>query len=333
MDLNIVKFIQKANCGFLDGVNTIITILGETSMFFMLFVAIYLCYRKEFAVKFYFFFILSGITNSLFKGAFKRARPYTYDGVIDVRHTTGYSFPSGHSQNYALQASLIGCEYFKNNKNKKYRIILGVCLGVVGLLVGLSRVYLGQHFLSDVLVGLLLGTLFGIGLELLFRLIPAKIKNKCTTKRVLIGCVPVVLVLLMLVEGFNIISGHTLDVFYTYLAIYLALMIGYSIDCIYIKYSEHAVWYIQLFKIFLAGLGIVGLSFAFSWIKIELVKNFVFYFTSTLYVTLGLPTLFKFLLKEKQQTKEVKENEVVSTNDVEEVVANNTENTQEQIEK
>lgn len=326
MDLNIVKFIQKANCGFFDSVNTVITILGETSMFFMLFVAIYLCYKKEFAVKYYFFFILSGIANSLVKGIVKRPRPYTYDGVINVRNTTGYSFPSGHSQNYALQASLIGCEYFKNNKNKKHRIILGVSLGVVGLLVAFSRVYLGQHFLSDVLVGLFLGALFGIGLELLLKLIPQKIKNKCTTKRILIGLVPLVLILVMLVEGFNIISGHTLDVFYTYLAIYLALMIGYSIDAVYIKYTEHAVWYIQLFKIFLAGLGIVGLSFAFSWIKIELVQHFVFYFTSTLYVTLGLPVLFKFLLKEKSKS-DTQQTEVMQETSVE------NKNTKEQTEK
>lgn len=304
MEVNIVKFFQKASCSFLDGVNSVITVIGETSMLFMLFVAIYLCYRKEFAVKYLFFFMLSGLINGAIKSAVARPRPYTYDGVLDVRHTTGYSFPSGHSQNYALQATLIGIEYSKYEKRNSKRWILYSSLIVVGLLVAISRIYLGQHFLTDVLVGLCLGTILAFGFETLFNLIPQKFKKIVTTQSVLLGLIPIAMILIVIIEYLNLGSESMLDMFYTYLAIYVGLVVGYSVDKAYINYKEDAVWYVQLCKIVIAVLGIVTLSFAFDWVSNQVVRNFYFYLTSTLYVTLVLPLLFKLIFKDKYLKQE-----------------------------
>lgn len=312
MEVNIVKFFQKASCSFLDGLNSLITVIGETSMFFMLFVAIYLCYKKEFAVRYLFFFMLAGLINGAIKSAVARPRPYTHNGVIDVRHTTGYSFPSGHSQNYALQASLIGIEYTKQQKKKNW--VLYITLIVVGVLVAISRIYLGQHFLTDVLVGLALGTILAFGFNALFNLIPQKAKKVMSTQVVLVALVPVALILIVLVEYLNLGSASMLDMFYTYLAIYIGVLVGYSVDKAYIGYKEDAVWYVQLCKIVIAVAGIAGLNFAFGWITNEVVKHFYFYLTSTLYVTLILPFMFKLIFNDKYK----KENKNCDTNNKEE---------------
>lgn len=312
MDLSIVKFIQRASCDFLDKVFSFLTVLGESSMFFMMFVAIYLCYKKDFAVRYMFYFILGSAFNDVLKSVFARPRPYTHSGVLDVRHTSGYSMPSGHSQSFALQATMIGGEFCRNNNSKKHRLTVIITLVVLGFIVGLSRIYLGQHYLTDVLVGLAIGVLFAIGLEILFNLIPAKVKKFISTRAFLLLMIVPVLIMIVLVEYCNLGNANFVTFFYTYVAIYLGVLIGYNIDKTFVQYKERAVWYIQLIKIAIACVGIVLLSFAFEGIVNEMVRNFCFYFTATLYVTAVLPVIFKLVFGDKYAVNdcktEVKEN-------------------------
>ena len=299
MDLNIVKFIQKASCDFLDGVFSVITVMGETSMLFMMFAAIYLCYRKDFAVKYLFYFMLSGVVNMGVKGVFDRPRPYTQSGVLDVRHTTGHSFPSGHSQNIAIQSTMIGKEYCKIDKQFKHRLWVIIALAVVCVLVGLSRIYLGQHYLTDVLVGLVLGFGLVFVFDMLLKLVPAKIKKFVSVRALLLILLIPVMIAIAVIEYGEIGSEHLLVTFYTYLAIYLGTLIGYSIDKTYIKYKESAVWYVQVIKIAITCMGVALLTLVFRGISSELVKSFSFYFAATLYVTGVLPFVFNYMFKEK----------------------------------
>lgn len=295
MDLQIVKFIQRASCDFLDSIFSFITVIGETSMLFMMFVAIYLCYKKDFAVKYLLFFMISGAFNSVLKSIVSRPRPYTHSGVLDIRHTSGYSFPSGHSQNSAFQATMISTEYCKQNKQLKYRLWVIIPLIVTCLLVGFSRIYLGQHYLTDVLMGLALGVGLALLLQFLFSLIPSKVKKFLSVRAVLLILIIPVLLILVLVEYGNMGSESMVTTIYTYLAIYMGVLVGYNIDKTYIKYQEQSPWQIQVIKIFVACVGIALLSFSFKGISNETVRSFSFYFTATLYVTALLPFVFKLL--------------------------------------
>lgn len=298
-EVSIVKFVQKLSCSFLNSVNSVLTVIGETSMLFMVFIALYLCYNKDFAVKYLFIFMISGIINGVIKAIVGRPRPYNYDGVLDIKHTGGTSFPSGHSQNYSVQATTLGIEYFKNDKTRKNRILVVVGLTLLGLIVAFTRIYLGQHFLSDVTVGLALGVAIAIIINSLLSLIPSKIRAIFNIQTILLMLIPLLLILVMLIEYFNLLNASLLNTFYSYLAIYLAILIGYIVDKNYIKYNEKSVWYLQILKILIAGLGILALSYAFKWVKDNTVMHFYYYFTSTLYVTLFLPLLFKFVFKNK----------------------------------
>ena len=92
------------------------------------------------------------IINQILKHIFKRSRPTEFR-IIDE---SGYSFPSGHSMvSMAVYGYLIYLVY-KNIKNKYLKWILIVVLSILIILIGISRIYLGVHYTSDVLGGYLL---------------------------------------------------------------------------------------------------------------------------------------------------------------------------------
>lgn len=90
------------------------------------------------------------LLNIGLKSFFERPRPDN----LRIIEETGFSFPSGHSMaSMAFYGYLIYL-IFTNVKNKKLRNILCILLGTLVLLIGLSRIYLGVHYTSDVIAGL-----------------------------------------------------------------------------------------------------------------------------------------------------------------------------------
>ena len=92
------------------------------------------------------------ILNQLLKRVLQRPRPTEYR-IIEEK---GYSFPSGHSMvSMAFYGYLIYLIY-KYVENKYVKWILISLLSVLICLIGISRIYLGVHYTSDVLGGFLI---------------------------------------------------------------------------------------------------------------------------------------------------------------------------------
>lgn len=102
--------------------------------------------RKVFIVN-----LLSIFTiNYILKLIFSRERPIN----INIITETGYSFPSGHAMiSLAVYGFLAYLLWKSDYKNKKIGIILLIVLIV---LIGISRIYLGVHYTSDVLGGFII---------------------------------------------------------------------------------------------------------------------------------------------------------------------------------
>ncbi|MDT2755778.1 phosphatase PAP2 family protein [Enterococcus asini] len=92
---------------------------------------------------------IAGIVNPLIKLAIYRQRP-TLEHLVTE---TSYSFPSGHSAtSMVLFGTLIFC-LVGLVKIKPLRFALQIILGLVIFTIGISRIYLGVHFPTDILAG------------------------------------------------------------------------------------------------------------------------------------------------------------------------------------
>lgn len=92
------------------------------------------------------------ILNQLLKRILQRPRPEEFR----IINESGYSFPSGHSMiSMAFYGFLIYLIY-KNVKNKYLKWSLIAVLGILIISIGISRIYLGVHYTSDVVAGFLI---------------------------------------------------------------------------------------------------------------------------------------------------------------------------------
>jgi|SRR5687768_4058357 len=102
--------------------------------------------------------LVSGVSNELIKGAIQRPRPAI--NLVDVFEVlTSYSFPSGHVMFYTILFGFFWYVIYTMLKRSYLRNLLLTLLGSLILFVGVSRIYLGQHWASDVLGAYLLGGL------------------------------------------------------------------------------------------------------------------------------------------------------------------------------
>ena len=90
--------------------------------------------------------------NQLLKHILKRPRPTGYR-LIEV---SGYSFPSGHSMVSMAYYGFLIYLIYKYVKNKYIKWISICILSIFICLIGISRIYLGVHYTSDVLAGFLI---------------------------------------------------------------------------------------------------------------------------------------------------------------------------------
>ena len=141
--------------------------MGEEIIILGILVTLYCAFNKEFALRLCFLTITSTCVNNTIKAFARVPRPFTR-GVSCVRESTatGYAFPSGHTQSFATWSSALA---FRLQKRW-----FSVLVGVLIFLVGFSRLYLGAHYPSDVIVGIILG----VGISLLGHFFYDKAKSK-----------------------------------------------------------------------------------------------------------------------------------------------------------
>lgn len=157
MDVLLSQYIYSWRSSFLNPIMEFISLLGaDFTLIAGSVVAILLALKKHRheAQLFVSVLVLGVLINNVLKLFFQRPRP-TIDPLFDL--SASFSFPSGHAMNSFIFYCLLAYFVYHFTKNRTLSIWASIAaLGLI-LLIGLSRVYLGVHYPSDVIAGYIAG--------------------------------------------------------------------------------------------------------------------------------------------------------------------------------
>jgi undecaprenyl-diphosphatase len=108
----------------------------------------------------------AGALNQRLKPYYGRSRP---DAVKHVQYVETPSFPSGHALLSTSVYGTLGAIGISLLRERRLKIYLFVVTTLLVVLIGLSRIYLGVHYPSDVLAGWILGAAWSLACWLLAR--------------------------------------------------------------------------------------------------------------------------------------------------------------------
>ncbi|QGU95738.1 phosphatase PAP2 family protein [Clostridium bovifaecis] len=169
VDKLVINYVQSIRNDTLSTIMVFISKSGDTivAIIFTILIIIYFYMRnKEREAKFYAVNILAiAIISQSVKYLSRRPRP-TGDWLVDIG---GYSFPSGHSI-ISMAGALILIYFilsFLNNRILAH--IISIFIFIYAALIGLSRVYVGVHYISDVVGGWAIASLWVFITLLIFR--------------------------------------------------------------------------------------------------------------------------------------------------------------------
>lgn len=156
-DKTISYFFYSMRSPLLTKIIEVITFFGSGTFLVpaSAIIIIYLFIKKHKKESFLFFIILfmGFILNILIKIIVKRPRPDLSPLLIEP----SFSFPSGHSMNSFIFYALLAYLIFHFTKNKRLAFIISFISTLLIFLIGVSRIYLGVHFPSDVIAGFIAG--------------------------------------------------------------------------------------------------------------------------------------------------------------------------------
>ena len=129
-----------------------ISFLGQEEFFLVVMPAIYWCIDAGLGLRLGVMLVVTSATNGWLKMIFQAPRPYWFDRRVSAfAIETSFGMPSGHSQSAMAMWGLMAWA-------RRYRW-LGWLAGGVIFLTGISRIYLGVHFVDQVLVGWMVGAI------------------------------------------------------------------------------------------------------------------------------------------------------------------------------
>lgn len=159
--IQVVLWLQRGGDGWVGLMNGF-TFTGNIEFYLLMLPLIYWTMDRRLGVRVAFFLLVSIVINNVGKMLLHSPRPYWYDVQVQLWTDPEFSFglPSGHAQNAVIMWGLLA---FYGRRVWGWLVAIGLIF-----LTGLSRIYLGVHFPTDVLAGWLLGALLlwgGVGWE------------------------------------------------------------------------------------------------------------------------------------------------------------------------
>lgn len=166
----------------------IVSLFGIEEFYLALLPLIYWCLNKQLGKHYAYVFVVAVILSPLLKHAFRDPRPYWLDSQLGLSVETSYGIPSGHAllgaTTYFFLAGWI---------RRRWAWVLALLLAII---MGLSRIYLGVHFVHDVIAGFLVAMLLLIIYFVWQRTLAARFSKRILGFRLMVAiAIPLILLL------------------------------------------------------------------------------------------------------------------------------------------
>lgn len=248
--MKVLYALESIRVPWLDTVMAAITHLGEETVFMVAALFVFWCVSKRHGYYLLAIGFAGTVLNQFLKLLFRIPRPWVLDSNFTIvesarAQATGYSFPSGHTQNAI--GTFGGIARFTRRKWVR------IAAAVIAVLVPLSRMYLGVHTPLDV------GVAAVIAVALVFALYP--LMERSDSQHGVMGAVLAVMLALAAgyllfvslyrfpadVDAANLASG--VENAWKLLGATIGMLVGWWLDVRFIHFDTRAVWYVQLIKL------------------------------------------------------------------------------------
>jgi membrane-associated phospholipid phosphatase len=209
--LEVIRGIQTLSTPPLDLVMKVLTLLGEPGLGIAVALFVYWTVDSRKGFTFFFLLFFSFALNNALKALLQTPRPFVLDPSVGLILETGFSTPSGHAQSSATFWTLLA--WLCLQKHRKAGAVLAVLVPVI---VSFTRLYLGVHFPTDVLLGLIAGYLCALGGILFYARFAAFFAGLRPSFRAL--------AIAVLCLAFNALSGGKVDA--------SGALFGFTLGCI-----------------------------------------------------------------------------------------------------
>lgn len=301
--MEFLRFLEGLRTPFMDTLMSLITQLGDELFFMVIAITMFWCIDKRRGYYLLSVGFVGTVLNQFLKLVFRVPRPWVLDPDFTIVESareaaTGYSFPSGHTQNAVGTFGGVA-------RSTKKRVVQIVSI-VILVLVSFSRMYLGVHTPKDV------GASFVIAVVLLLALYPVfqKMEEKPNLMYLLLSVMTALGVAYLLfvslypfpadVDAANLASGTKNA--YTLLGATLGVLVAFHVDRTHTNFSTEAPLLGQALKL------VIGLALTLA-IKAgakpilnlilggHQVANLVRYFLMVIFAGVFWPMTFKWFAK------------------------------------
>ena len=155
VDVKIYEIIHSFRNKNLDFYFKNITKLGNMSIIFYIVFIFLIIKRNNYSLFLTAISIVSTSTMSILKNIIKRTRP----DILRLINVSGYSYPSGHSMISVCVFGYLIYYILKTYKNNYLKYLLTTILSIIIISIGISRIYLGVHYFSDIIGGYLVSSI------------------------------------------------------------------------------------------------------------------------------------------------------------------------------
>ncbi len=164
--LQVIYAVQTVKSDLLTYIMIFISFLSDPIAYLCFLPIFFWCVDERKTVRISLLVLFSASLNTCIKDFLQVPRPYVVDSNVGLIPETGYSTPSGHSQNSAAFYPYAISLFRKENSSKKRTIVTFLTAIFIPIIIGFSRIFLGVHYPSDVLLGWVLGFLLSVGAAL-----------------------------------------------------------------------------------------------------------------------------------------------------------------------